>query len=1194
MKVRNQIIRNTLSTLGLAGIIVTAVPAVAADYSPFATSETDDRHVQKKMTTTSRNSRVISLGTPENPGLTDPFAESAEQIAELDKMQPIVENLEKAIEVHNIMNRLRSYRDTVRAYNDMKRLHDKSVEVLGQSEQCVVGYLGRYFNNPVKVWSGVDMSEMPQNHDLRTGLSAWAINAFEVAKSAQLSPISGDDVNSIGLISIDDELGRERSEDEIVANYDKTAKKDDVNLVEEKKAEMSTLIKDRDGIFFKEPSKQEEFDKDSRKINLIPTDIGAEASLMLAENPEKWGSMKKKFPVWNDQKSFYNQYLDGKYYNIEEFIRNAEITSSAKAKISQALLEDQRKFMSQAEYDVNAAALSAIAVTNAQYDRDYEALLKKYGLDVESTNNAAEKAITGITDTHRENVTGINEKLDGLYAERDAYAKDINAAGEAIASYKNSITSCQQDIAVLESELSREGVTDVDKETFNSQKENLSKEIDDANSEIERLRTQKSDLEKKYDELSKAIDTELAAIGKLDNQKVVDINQVNEKKDSALVVLNKDFQKQHQKLIKTRDDKIDKINKASLAAKAALQTNSSVTVQDIINTTTLIISIAKEDARTNIEAARQAFYQLGDDLYRGNKHEDVVGLHQALVESLKGNDASYNGLKLEGVTGKVRSITTDLTGIVSGEILDDSLSEMYINLKSKYIQDTNIILKVKLFDDLLKNVDDSADSRYFIGSEGKLEDFRAPMLMPDFNLPPFREYVHLDDVDLETLGKGAPKVEVGYLKEIKFGDKVIGTKFISEGNLSMIDKNKFLEYGARIPEIWKLMLTDKVFVETDFYLDSAMAPANKKVNGNVLRLGGETAALFRGGVYPCIMKNIKTQDKTPQTCDVDGMISDGTGVADVVIKSKGEEYALGLGLLSGEKRSALLSQNLPVCLESGSSCKVKLTANHGKLQKEAVPYLGFNNGETDEIENAKGSLTEGTYSELGTILAVNSGRVNGQLVSNLITFSPDMQSVYNYAERIKELNRNQQDHSFSGESKLNDDIYSRAPMIDNQIGDFLKWVENEETYRKALEDLKDSVEEMKRELLETLRSIGFVPTEDFDISQDKDFDLAKSKLATVKNARVSVAKEGVDSIKESGSELLTDSKNAYKKIVEALVKDKDAVTPMSTSVYESFSLDEEIKTGTVNEAVDSEYQKTADKSVEEQLKSFGTPYCAAY
>lgn len=1196
MKVINYIIKNTFSIICLSAMIACAGTASAADYSPFATSATDSRLAVNKSSTapTSRNKRLISLGEPENPGFTDPLEDSSESIAELDKLQPIVEHLEKAIEVHNIMNRLRGYRDTVRAYNDMKRLHEKSIEVLQQSEQCVIGYLGRYFNDPVKVWSGVDMSEIPQKHEMRTGLSAWAINAFEVAKSAQLSPISGDDVNSIGLITIDENLSRERTDEEIAAEYGAAERQDDLNIVEDKKAEMADLTKSRDGIFFKEPSKQEEYEKDSRKIDLLPSDIGAEASLMLAEDPEKWGSMKKKFPVWNDQKSFYNQYLDGKYFNIEEFIREAEITASAKAKISQALLEDQRKFMSKAEYDVNAAALSAIAATNAKYDSDYAALLKKYHVDVETTEKAAESAIEGITAQHSQAVGVINEKLSALYAERDAYAKDINDAANAVSSLQSSISSARQDISLIDEELAREGVTEVDRDTLNSRKEDLQKQIDDANSEISSLRTQKEALEKKYNELSDAITAELAAVSKLDNQKVVDISATNEKKDAAIVVLGKDFQNEHQKLIKTRDDKIDKINKASIAAKAALQTNSSLTVEDIINTTTLIIGIAKEDAYRNIELARQAFYTLGDDLYRGNKHDIVVGLHKALVDSLKGNDVSFNGLELEGVAGKVRGVTTDLVGIVSGQTLDDSLSEMFVNLKSKYIQNTNVILKVKLFDDLLKNADASADTQYFVGSKGKIEDFRAPKLMPDFNLPPFREYVHFDDADLENLGKDAPKVEVGYLQEIKLGNKVIGTKFVSGGRLSMIDKDKFLKYGARIPQIWKLMLTDKVFVETDFYLDKAMAPEGKKVNNNVLKLGGETAALFRGGIYPCVMKNIKTQDKSPQTCNIDGSISDGTGVADVVIKSKGEEYTLGLGLLSGEKRTSFLTQNLPPCMDVGASCKVKLTVGGGKLQKESVPYIGFNNGETDDIENASGSLDEGAYSELGTILAVSSGRVNGQIVNNLITFSPDMQSVYNYAERIKELNRSQQDHSMSGVDKLNNDIYSRAPMIDNQVGDFLKWVENEENYRKALEELKTSVDEMTNELLETLRSVGFVPTDDFDISQDKDYELAKSKLASVKSSRVKVAKEGVDSINAGQSEMLTDSKNAYGKIVDALIKDKDAVTPMSNSVYESFSLDEEIKTGTVNQEVDSEYQKTADKSIEEQLKSFGTPYCAAY
>ncbi len=64
-------------------------------------------------------------------------------------------------------------------------------------------------------------------------------------------------------------------------------------------------------------SKEEQIAKENREVDLIPWQIGAEASKLLVEAPEKWGMSNNSFPIWNDVKIFYNQYLDGKYANIK-------------------------------------------------------------------------------------------------------------------------------------------------------------------------------------------------------------------------------------------------------------------------------------------------------------------------------------------------------------------------------------------------------------------------------------------------------------------------------------------------------------------------------------------------------------------------------------------------------------------------------------------------------------------------------------------------------------------------------------------------------------------------------------------------------------------------------------------------------------------------------------------------------------
>ena len=106
--------------------------------------------------------------------------------------------------------------------------------------------------------------------------------------------------------------------------------------------------------------------------------------------------------------------------------------------------------------------------------------------------------------------------------------------------------------------------------------------------------------------------------------------------------------------------------------------------------------------------------------------------------------------------------------------------------------------------------------------------------------------------------------------------------------------------------------------------------------------------------------------------------------------------------------------------------------------------------------------------------------------------------------------------------------------------------------------------------------------------------MAVSKLKNVKQNYLNTVGAKISSINDAGSELLRDSKRNYSAVYNALLQDKDAVTTMGMAVSDSTSLDETIKTGKANLAVDSTYQETADKSFEEQLNSFNPAYCVAY
>lgn len=1206
MNIKNKI-KNAVACGILSAAAAFAGHALAADdYSPFsAGTASQSKSSSSNYTDPSRyqTKSILTFDEAQTSDATGPFAGSETQMEELDKLEPIIEGLQAAIDAHNTLNGLKNYRDTQRRYNEMVQLHEKSIEVLKQSEQCVINYIGRYFNNPVSVWSGVDLRDTPQSHDLRKGLSAWALESYETAKASQLSPIDVGDVSTLDMDALseqsdaydkkNEELGEEMISVDGTENatadmtdaetlaYANQNEGDTALDIESKKNNVKELSNQHDGIFFKEPDKQEAYEEDSRKSDLLPTDIGTEASMSLAANPEKWGSVKKEFPIWNDQKTFYNQYLDGKYLNIAQYIKNLEISADAQDKIYKALLQDQASFMAKAEKEITQAAIAAVTKTNQQYESEYRELEQKYNADVSAVVGKAKSDVSALEQERDGKASQIDSEIASLQAQRTSYAQRREELIVSNDELSKLISETRQELSAAESLTAGAEMTDEQKKEHEELVAQLKGEIAAAQAKIQAQNQEKASVEAAYDQKTGEIDAKTKAKNDLLTEYSAKIANVNKAAETQKTTLKTEFEKQDEANRQKRDDKIKKINLAAEAAKKTLDTNSGITVKDIVNTTNLIIAIAKDDAVANIEKARQAFYGLGDDLYRGRKQDQVIEYHQALIDNLRGKDVTLGGLELKGVGGKVRGITTELETIVSGRDLENSLNEMYVDLRSQYIKNTNVVLNVSLFDDVLKDMDTSADSEFFVGAVAKERDFRAPGIMPDFNLPPLREYVHFDYIDLKNAVGDAQKMIVGkdITEELFPGFPNKGTSIFFKQTesipLSVVNKDTFLNYGGRIPEIWKLMLQDKAFVETDFFLSSSLAPEDRKIEKDALKLGGETLALFRGGIYPCVVKNISN-------CKAPDMIENGEGIVDVAYNSKGKYYMMGLSFVKGERRQELLGQNLPVCQNISAACS---------RFKPSSPYFITSKGE-GQIKLTE--LSDKEYSELGTILALNSGKIGNERVYNLLTLTPEMESLLVYGLRMEEASKNENMPDLNAVEKINDDIYKDAQYRNNQIGDFLVQAETEQTYKNSVEELKTSIDQMREDLLEVLRNMGFAPSEDFDISKDSDYDLAVSKLKNVKQNYLNTVGAKISSINDAGSELLRDSKRNYSAVYNALLQDKDAVTTMGMAVSDSTSLDETIKTGKANLAVDSTYQETADKSFEEQLNSFNPAYCVAY
>lgn len=1223
--------RSFLAVSSLAFVLAYAGLSNAADtYSPFAPASSSAKTVASSTSQTAAAgyASVISLDDAVGTEETHAFSGAETQMEELDKLQPIVDHLKVAVDAHNVLNRLGGYRNIQKQYNQMVQLHDKSVEILKNSEQCTIDYLGRYFNAPVRVWSGTDMRDMPQNHDMRQGLSRWAIELFEAAKSAQVSPIDAGDLANvdgataesfakINAASSNEAMSEEDTLiDTNVGNPDRSEIKD----INDTHAAADKQIKEMDekqgGNYFKEPSKQDELEKESRKTDLLPNDIGTEVSLWMADylagatnpgargdsgNPE-WngidlGGVKQRFPVWNDQRTFYTQYLDRKYLNIANFIKNYEVPADIRKRISDAVFDSQKKLMSQADADVTQAALDAKNIARAERDAKVDAARVEHGVDIAGVNSRESAKIAELTKQKDLTITSLDSEIKLANDKRDEYATRISEINGDNQQLQAEISSLNQEIYQMDSLLSGTDLSDEQKNEYNQTKSEAQSQVSEAQRKISELNVEKDKLQTLMDEQTDVITAANQKKNDVENKYTLAVNEVKAAAQAERTALDEVLADDIKKFDNELAAKNRKIDLAEKAAKAALGSRSTVTAEQIVATTDLVIDSAKADAVSNIDETLAAMKALGDDLYRGSMQATVTGYHKALYDSLIGKKSSFGSLQLEAVAAKVHDVSNFLTDIVGGSIIDDSMRTLYLANYRNKVKNTSILLNIPVFDTVLKEISPETDSEYFVGSQPKLEDFRAPKTMPDFNLPPLREYVRLDYIDLQSIAKDSPKMYIGQYKifEETILGKILKNKIWEKTEsipVAVVDKSKFLSYGGRIPEIWNLMLKDKAFVDSEFYLTQDMAPEDYEVSANPLKLGAEMSPLYRGGIYPCIIKNIGGSSG----CDGNG-VEDGKGIVDVAkVDRNNSEYTMGLGFVTGERRAQLLNSGLPACQEITAACKTSFGKINGKLGKVTTPYLILLNKDDEGSSSEKGFIATGTYSELGSIFGVYSGKMvsDGKMVNNILAFNPEMQSVVNYGVRMEERSKQEDAPAFTAAEQKNDDIYVRAQYNVNQVGDFLVHVEIEQGYRQSLEELEESMLKMKEELYDTLRSFGFEPSAEFDISKEADYDLAVSKLKTIKQSNMETAKGNIDSIETGDSDLLYQSKNNYNRIYNGLATDKQAVTTMTMDVDDPTEFAEDVKTATVNNQVSDSYEKNADESFEDQMKAFKPAYCAAY
>ena len=402
----------------------------------------------------------VSFGKAIDPVIIDPLHENSEKIDELEKLEPIYDNLLKAFIAHNLINRLYNTKDNFDRYHEVVKLHEYSKVQLSMSDQCAVNMLSNVFVDAGKIWCGYSNCTNINDYATRGGLSAWGLNAYDTAQAAQ--------VKSWGVPS-EDIVAQEESGNITVANNGswkiptpatKVPTEDEFTLdtptnpVDSIKAEEANVTANIDEL------EGNEMDDEGRMTEMLPWQIGAVGMEGLASNPSQWGTTRDNFRVWNDVRSFYTQFVMFKYenfytriradvteYTIQEALKGWNIANrnNAKKKVEEQAQTDKKNAQSNAE-KARASARAAAALAKKlekEYDlsgalAEIDANLNKRIKEIEEDLKKKQEAINkefDINNTYIPKFTPIKTDI----AERGDIVKEafeaIISAGEAAKSY---------------------------------------------------------------------------------------------------------------------------------------------------------------------------------------------------------------------------------------------------------------------------------------------------------------------------------------------------------------------------------------------------------------------------------------------------------------------------------------------------------------------------------------------------------------------------------------------------------------------------------------------------------------------------------------------------------------------------------------------------------------------------------------
>ena len=1175
--------------------------AVFADLTPEEEKEaTEELSGYESGLATSENVIRGNFEDANNPqSFTAVLDERADDVESLKILEEVRGYLNSALKVHNMKQTLPEYKKVYKNYDSAKKQMEQAQRNLEESGECIINMLKPYYDNPDQTWfgencayygvgqiichytpeksAGTDMEsdglfdmicpgDIQHNcyvqelhaEKMPSGIAKYLFTLYATAKDEDAvgdidSAIQVSESQQQGeyaqrtTVALDNDDKDVSQEDDLFVTARNSDEQTDENLLLGQKKDLPDG-QEGEPSTLKNQAKGDEEKENARKDSLIRWVIGSEVSKELAldldTGENEWGSRKAKFPLWTDQIYFYDRYIDGKYANIEEYIRTmpfAEVLlQSAKninktypyqeiAGIPPISAEQQRQEAEQAldnlekklgelykhkakelvlEYKSSGTAGLSMQVTERQ--------------QIENAIKAEDERFANIRKEHEKRQASKKKELEAWYQILDQANTKISELNQQYNQQHEKVKQADSTTAEATEgvEYGQEIYTGRQLSQDSPQNKEF-KETQKTNAESsEQAKLKMAEAEnnlEKYEKIAKRAEEMIVQIKKdLEQIRTEYVRQMSDAEASAGV----EFSKLAEKLKTERQ-----INVLSAATAEIIP----------LGLADRLAQCARNYALTQVSNAKSKLDDLKTDqsLYYVEYAPNVQEIHRSMIEKITNIKAQ------------------DLTECTALEEL------------SKFMADTdeNVLPAINILADVCKNdFCKQEDSAYFVGALGVAEDFSAPKSPLNFSSAPVREVFHFDIIDFNNLDK--------YYQDKDDIDSNRKVYISAETFLDFLNQYEGFEYGGEtygssVPEVWKYILKRHAFVQKTLDLAPLLGESDEMEN---LLVGDNDKTLLRSGVYPCI--------------------SNGQ-VIDIVKTGSSVMY------YNSVRASKDTDKNLPECRG------ISLTEENGKTIV-ADSEAGGGYGPVPD----NGSLVANKGSELGTILAyipefpsgfdallkakLFSGLVNRASFPYRLTFNNDLLkaiSIINKTENIGD----------DLEADLNFYQANRVMYEHNQFGDYLDQVEYETITADEMRKIENQISEIRAQLGEIISVGSFEMGEEFDLLNDDDYNQAAQALDEEKKEYMDVALQKLQSLPQGAgqSKNVRDKHDRLMHEIAVLQADSEEVVTLKGD-EELDELEEKIKNSQADMAVEEKFAEATEAEEERQRARYRHPYCASY